>query len=171
MRAHGFFIRAHQKQGCGGMVARMRGGAYLAIHAAASYPTRSPRCSVGGTRTTVHEALGLQTFAACEFYWYLLWHAFKKWHTLRNEGPHLWLRHGSGMVIFIRPEVFYPNGVWVLHVFVDQVEDTSWIVGKRFTSFKQKSDDFVPLAGFRRHLVYESVVTIHVVIVARLSRF
>ena len=153
------------------MVARMRGGAYLAIHAAASYPTRSPCCSVGGTRATVHEALGLQTFAACEFYWYLLWHAFKERHTLRNEGPHLWPRHGSGMVIFISPEVFYPNGVWVLHVFVDQVEDTSWIVGKRLTSFKQNSDDFVPLAGFRRHLVYESVVTFHVVIVARLSRF
>ncbi len=118
---------------------------YLAIHAAASYPTRALCCSVGGTRATVREALGLQTFAACEFYWYLLWHAFKERHTLRNEGPHLWTRHGSGMVIFISPEVFYPNGVWVLHVFVDQVEDTSWIVGKRLTSFKQNSEDFVPI--------------------------
>ena len=171
MRAHGYLTSGASATGVGGGLGRMNMRPYLAVHAAASYPTRAPCCSVGDTRATVHEALGLQTFAACEFYWYLLWHAFKKRHTLRNEGPHLWPRHGSGMVILISPEVFYPNGVWVLHVFVDQVEDTSWIVGKRLTSFEQNSDDFVPLAGFRSHLVYESVVTFHVVMVARLSRF
>src|SRR6266566_7876182 len=39
MRAHRFFIRAHMERGRFGAVARLGGGAYLAIHAAASYPT------------------------------------------------------------------------------------------------------------------------------------
>ncbi len=38
MRAHGFFTRAHTERGCFGVVARLGGGAYLALHSAESFP-------------------------------------------------------------------------------------------------------------------------------------
>ena len=47
------------------------------------------------------------------------------------------------MVVFLRPQVFHPDDIWICDILVDQVEHTSRIVVKGFTSFQEDLNDLV----------------------------
>ena len=87
----------------------------------------------------------LHPFAA---YWFdldLFWHTVEQRNGLGDKWPHFRLSHRLCMAVFICPQVFHPDDLWVFDIFVDQVEQTSRIGVEGFPSFQEDLHDLVPL--------------------------
>jgi len=73
--------------------------------------------------------------------------------------------------ILARPEVFYPNDVWVSCIFAYKIKDARRVILKWPTCGQQNFNNFLPFARLGNELVDERVVAIHNNMIALDVRF
>lgn len=75
------------------------------------------------------------------------------------------------MIVLIRPDIFYPNYVRVLFIFIYQVKQAGGIAIKRFACLQEDCNGFISITRSDCHFVEEGVVGSHAATVAFGERF